>query len=118
VRTVQKNRIVVFNRITDNRLQDVEFFEDLLENHYQKFTYGYNMIAENDILDQVDDIECECGKHKLTFLVKFTKKVTKTVLEQINGSAETVFGSQKFDALTSIDGKTLTIEITKKKPVA
>ena len=112
---MEKNRIVVFNRITDNRLQDVEFFEDLLENHYRKFTFGYNNISSADVLDSIDDIECECGDKILTFLIKFEKKVTKEELEKIRAESDVVFGSQKFDAECTISGKTLTMVITKKK---
>ena len=112
---MEKNRIVVFNRITDNHLQNVEFFEDLLENHYKKFTYGYNIISSGDIIDTIDDIECECEDKQLTFLIKFEKKVTKDILVLVTAASEVVFGSQKFNANCEISGKTLTMVITKKK---
>ena len=46
-----KDRIVVFNRLTDHTIADCSIFEELLENHYQKFVYFYNIIENNDIIE-------------------------------------------------------------------
>lgn len=112
---MKKNRIVVFNRLVDNKLQDLEFFETLLQDHYRKFTYGYCILANNDVIEKVQDIECECKKHELDFLVKFEENITKDLLKIIEEDSAIAFGCEKFDVELEAKKKNLVMKITKKK---
>lgn len=61
-----KNRIVVFNRLTDSELADCSMFEELLENHYHKFVYFYEIISESDIIENIETISCKsANRHVL-----------------------------------------------------
>ena len=99
---MQKNRIVVFNRVIDKKLEDCSFFEDLLENHYRKFTYGYNIIALGDLIDNIRDIECECMESELKFIISLRKKATKKFKKAFEDNIDAIYNSKKFNVIDII----------------
>lgn len=68
-----RDRIVVFNRVTDPTLENCCKFEDLLENHYKKFTHGYEIIATNNFIEKVDTIVLKTFKNKIEFTIMLKK---------------------------------------------
>jgi hypothetical protein len=95
---MKQNRITVFNCVIDKRIEDCSFFEDLLDNHYHKFSYGYNIVAQENLLEKVKDIECDIYDKKLKFIITFKKSITKKIMKLIDESRESVYGSERFDA--------------------
>lgn len=95
---MKQNRITVFNCVVDKRLEDCSFFEDLLDNHYQKFSFGYNIVARDNLLDKIKDIECDISDKNLKFIITFKKSITKKIMKLIEESSTSVYGSEKFDA--------------------
>lgn len=67
---MNKNRIVVFNRLTDSELADCSMFEELLENHYHKFVFFYTIMSDSDLLQHVDQISCKpVNKQELDIII-------------------------------------------------
>ena len=67
---MNKNRIVVFNRLTESELADCSMFEELLENHYHKFVFFYTIMSDSDLLQHVDQISCKpVNKQELDIII-------------------------------------------------
>lgn len=112
---MQKNRIVVFNRIVDKRIEDCSFFECFLENHYSKFTYGYNILILNDLIDDIKDVECEICEKYLKFNITIRKKITKRFLNIIESNIQIAHGHKKHNIeINEIDEKNILLIISEK----
>ena len=95
---MKQNRITVFNCVIDKRLEDCDFFEDLLDNHYYKFSYGYNIFSKDNLLEKIKDVECEIHDNKLKFIISFKKSITKKIIKIVDERRLDVYGSERFDA--------------------
>jgi hypothetical protein len=111
---MKQNRITVFNCVIDKRLEDCSFFEDLLDNHYQKFSFGYNIVARDNLLEKIKDIECDISDKNLKFIITFKKSITKKIMKLIEESCDNAHGSQKFIAEPDFDGEIAKLRIYKK----
>ena len=100
---MKQNRITVFNCVIDKNLEDCSFFEDLLDNHYQKFSFGYNIFAKENLIEKIKDVECEIHDKKLKFIITFKKSITKKIMKLIDESRSIAYGCEMFD--TDIDYK-------------
>lgn len=98
-----KDRIVVFNRLTDSRLADCSLFEDLLENHYQHFIQAYDIISLNNLIDKVDDITCKTKKDQLELIISFKKKIDDDV-EDIIATNISEAATQTFTVESEVHG--------------
>ena len=111
---MRKNRITVFNRLIENRLRDCSFFEDLLENHYRKFSYGYEVIARNNLIEMVDDVECDCYKHHLKFTIKFNKPLSKDSIDILECNISEAYGACRYETELELSNEIVTLDIRKK----
>ena len=111
---MRKNRITVFNRLIENRLRDCSFFEDLLENHYRKFSYGYEVIARNNLIEMVNDVECDCYKHHLKFVIKFDKKLSQETIDMLHTNIAEAYDSCRYETELDISDEVVTLDIRKK----
>ena len=112
---MQKNRIVVFNRIIDNKIEDCSFFERFLENHYNKFTYGYNIITLNDLIDDIKDVECEIIDSNILFNIVSRKKITKKFIKLIESNFLIAYGHEKHDIeISDVNEKNISFIISDK----
>ena len=113
---MQQNRIVVFNRIIDRRIEDCSFFERFLENHYSKFTYGYNIITLNDLIDDIKDVECEiCKDNGIILTITLRKKMTRKFFRILEKNTLIAYGNDKHTVqLTQLNEKGMEIEIKEK----
>lgn len=112
---MKRNRITVFNKAVDKHLEDLSYFEDLLTKHYLKFSYGYNIIATDSVIELVDDIECVLKDKSIAFILTFSKKVTKLLLNDVSFRSSTVEYSDRFAADIISDGKEIRITIRKRR---
>jgi hypothetical protein len=80
---MKRNRIVVFNRLTDNELEEVSMFENLVGDHYNKFCFVYDIISEHSIIKNIDDISCKISDGGLKFNIDFHSKINKKIKEFI-----------------------------------
>lgn len=60
--------ITVFNQLTHSELTDYSLFEEVLDNHYEKYRFFYN-IMEPIELDKVKNISCEVPAHETELLI-------------------------------------------------
>jgi uncharacterized protein YpiB (UPF0302 family) len=63
--------VSTFNRLTNNELADDNLFKDILEEHYDKFRYFYNIIKTIDEDRLIDDMICNANKEGLEFILSF-----------------------------------------------
>ena len=109
---MKENRITVFNCVVDKHLEDCSYFEEFLDNHYRKFSYGYNIIAKDKLLDKIQDVECEMHSNELKFIITFKKSISNKILKSINERMGVVYGAELFDASTeNTSDNTLVIDI-------
>jgi hypothetical protein len=111
---MKQNRITVFNCVVDKRIEDCEFFEDLLDNHYRKFSFGYNIIARENLLEKVKDVECDILENDLKFIITFKKSITKKIMKLIEEGCENAYGAHKFSVEITKDDDTIKLRIYKK----
>ncbi|MBF1107113.1 MAG: hypothetical protein HXL57_01230 [Solobacterium sp.] len=98
-----KDRIVVFNRLTDHTIADCSIFEELLENHYQKFVYFYNIIENNDIIEYVDDVYCIPTRHRLDVYITLNSDVDMDIRQEIEENFQTCYLYKHFDSTVHED---------------
>lgn len=110
---MKKNKITVFNDCVDSHPEELDYFENLITKHYQKFTYGYNILQEVDLFDKISKVDCIFEDKKIRFVAKFKKNITKKDAERINDASTVAYNHKKFTADISIDGVNLEFNITK-----
>ena len=109
---MKQNRITVFNCIIDKRIEDCDFFENLLDNHYQKFSYGYDIVAKDKLLEKIKDVECEIlNDTTLKFVISFKKSVTKKIFKQICESSTCAYGSECYAVDIESNGDNILLTI-------
>ena len=109
---MKQNRITVFNCVVDKNLEDCSFFEDLLDNHYHEFSYGYNIFAKDNLLEKIKDVECEIHDNQLKFIITFKKSISKKTMNLIDERRLDVYGAERFDAdIDCTSAITLTLDI-------
>jgi hypothetical protein len=83
---MKKDRILIFNRLTTHdSLKDVSAFESFVGNFYYEFSHLYNIIANDDILDNVDDIWCKLYSDRIEFYLELSKSASlKKISKKLN----------------------------------
>lgn len=110
---MKKNKITVFNGCVDSHLEDLDYFENLIQKHYQKFTYGYNILSDIDIFEKISKIDCIFEDKMIKFIAKFKKKITKKDSALIDESVDSAYNCKKFNADVDVNDSILTIHISK-----
>ena len=105
---MKKNRIVVFNHLTESELDDVSLFEGLVGNHYDKFRILYNIISTNNIIDSVNDVTCKLGKSTTEFTLIFGKNPNSSITNSITEMANEII---EYDCNIEIDNKKIKIKL-------
>lgn len=65
--------ITVFNQLTQTELADSSLFEDVMQNHFEKFKYFYAVMQVLS-LKLVDKIVCSTATTQLVISINFEKK--------------------------------------------
>ena len=113
---MKKDRIVIFNHVINNQIEPCTFFEDIMDNHYRKFVYGYNIIAFDDIIEDITDIECECKANSLLFIVTMTNKSSaRKAIELFLEVSKNVYGSGSYMIEISSDEKIIEMTIKRRR---
>ena len=87
-----------------------------MDNHYRKFVYGYNIIAFDDIIEDITDIECECKANSLVFIITMKKKSSvKNTIELFSEVSKTVYGSGNYMIEISTDEKNIKMIIKRRR---
>lgn len=66
---MKNDLISIFNRLTSTELADYNLFEDIIDNHYEKFKYSYYLIKDIN-LDTIDKIYCISKKNSINIVIK------------------------------------------------
>ena len=66
---MKSDLINIFNRLTSSELADYNLFDDILENHYEKFKYLYSLIEDID-LKKIGQIYCKAKKNCLRVIIE------------------------------------------------
>lgn len=84
--SMKKDRILIFNRLTTHEsLKEVSAFESFVGDFYYEFSHLYNIIANEDILDSVDDIWCKMYSDRIEFYLEISKNVPlKRIWKKLN----------------------------------
>ena len=104
---MKRNRIVIFNRLTDHELEEVSVFENLVGDHYDKFCRIYEIISDKNIIKNIIDISCKIGNDDIKFIIDFQSKISKKIREYFIDSIGTWDSSIDF----SIEGKNMILSI-------
>lgn len=114
--------LTLFNQLTHSELADYSIFENVLDNHYEKFKYFYHLMEDIDLIN-IDKIRCsesfipnaleirvsfENVKHLNDFNKKFTN-ITKS----FRG-----YYIKYFIVSSTIDKKSLYISIENKNNIS
>ena len=93
---MDRSRINVFNRLTseDEKLEDVDVFEDLVGDGYPRFCYLYDIISKNDFIDYIDDIKCRVYTDRVEFKIKLNIKMTRKIEKIIDNNVKDTAGLQ------------------------
>lgn len=110
---MKKNKLTVFNGCVDSHLEDLDYFETLITKHYQKFSYGYNIINDVDLLDKIKKIDCIFENKKIKFIAIFKRNITKKDSSLIDECSHTAYNCDKYVAAISVDGPVLELHITR-----
>jgi hypothetical protein len=110
---MKKNRIQVFNKALDKHLNDLAYFEDLINNHYLKFAYGYNIISADEIIKLVEDVECVLSE-SLTFILTTSKNFGDDLIHILKCQSSCAWDHDTYSADISSDGNKVTIVISKR----
>lgn len=90
---MNKDRIIVFNRLTDgDSPEDASVFESLIGIHYDIFCYLYDIIVNEDFIQYVDDIKCILTEDRIRFKVKLNTNYDKEVEELLQRSIDHTTG--------------------------
>ena len=113
---VKKDRIEIFNHVINNQIEPCAFFEDIMDNHYRKFVYGYNIIAFDDIIEDITHIECECKANSLLFIITMNKKSSvKKAAELFSETSKTAYGCTNYMIEISLDDKIIEMTIKRRR---
>jgi hypothetical protein len=111
---MEKNRIQVFNKTLDKHLNDLAYFEDLITNHYLKFAYAYNIIAADEIIKKIDDVECLLSD-TLSFILTTNVEFGDDLIHLLKCQSSCAWNHDEYSAeITKTDGNTVTIVIAKR----
>jgi hypothetical protein len=110
---MEKNRIQVFNKALDKHLNDLAYFEDLIENHYLKFAYVYNIISADEIIKLVDDVECVLGD-TFTFILTTSVEFGDDLIHLLKCQSSCAWDHDTYSAEFSKDTNKVMIVITKR----
>jgi len=110
--------ITVFNQLTQSELTDYSLFEDVLDNHFEKYRFFYS-VMEFISLKHVKKIYCECpaNKRELIIIVKFSgKKHMADFIDEFQHNLENTrtFLRDYFITTLNKDGNCLNISIENK----
>lgn len=110
--------ITVFNQLTQSELTDYSLFENVLDNHFEKYRFFYE-VMEPISLNDVKKICCECPAHgtELLIIVKFnSKKHLDQFIESFRSRLDVTncFLADYFLTTLSRDGNSLNISIENK----
>jgi hypothetical protein len=109
--------ILVFNQFTNQGLADCDLFENILENHYEKFKYFYSII-EDMCLDKVQKIHCEEQESGLEIYILFKNKKDRdefvTKFNKYQSKCSKSYYDEYFELGMKNDANTLNISIENK----
>lgn len=113
-----KDMISVVNRLTLNGVADCNLFDDVMENHFEKYRYFYDLLSDVDY-SQITSLSCSCGEDQqsISIEVDFDKKAHRDKFEKAFNKKivkSSVFQSTYFAATCADGKKTLNISIENK----
>jgi hypothetical protein len=111
---MEKNRIQVFNKTLDKHLNDLAYFEDLINNHYLKFAFGYNIISADEIIKLIDDVECILGEDNLTFMLTTSVKFGDDLIHLLKCQSSCAWDHDTYSAEIFSKENQVKIVITKR----
>lgn len=109
---MEKDRIQVFNKALDKHLDDITYFEDLINNHYLEFAFGYNIISADDVMELIDDVECVL--EPMTFVIITSEELGEDLIQLLKQQASSAWDHITYAAEIEKDGNKVSILITKR----
>lgn len=104
------NRIVIFNQLTSSELADCNLFEDIINDHYLKFNFFYDILSCID-MGTISEIFCIQKENSLHFTVRpLENNILNNIIESIN-TCEHTNNHKYFNVNTSIKNTELLIII-------